>query len=369
MVSETLRRIAIREPERKYPPAIPFVYVGQIAPLMGFLGEIGAPVSSFLQRSHIPEVMLEEPAGMVPLHLVHRLLEIAASAEGIGNLGLVLGRLTSAFDLPILGRELQRAVTVHDYLHKGMKLIGRVQPGEHFWLTLESDQVRFHQILPGRLCEGRHHADLYTLTVTIEMIRRFVGDEWSPREISLLATERRFIGDCCLFGDAEIRLGQTHSSFTIPTDLLMRPVRFATRGTRPGPGSTGLAARSMPQDFLAGFETLAVALLKAGACRIDALAEAAGMTTRTLQRRLAENGLSYSTLVAKTRQSLAADWLSRTELPIREIATNLGYTDPANFTRAFRRSTGSSPRQYRLACGRSANRPGQASTQRAARRS
>ncbi len=366
MASKTLRPTHLSVPGIKRAPALPFVYVGQMAPLMGFLDEIGAPISKFLRESHIPVELIENPDALVPLALVHRLLESASSSDGIGNLGVLIGLRTAAFDLPVLGPELRQAVTVYEYLQRGIQLIGRVQPGERFWLTLEPGQVRFHQSLPGRLSAGRHHADLYTLVVTIGMLRRFADDEWSPREISLSATDHRFIGDFHVFGEAKIELGQPHSSFTIPTDLLMRPIRSAACSTGPAPAAKGMTAQSMPLDFVTSVQTLVVELLNAGACRMDTLAEAAGLTTRTLQRRLADKGLSYSALVAETRRKLAADWLSRSELSVRDIATNLGYTDPANFTRLFRRTTGLSPRQYRLKCRHSTGTRGHGAAQRTA---
>ncbi|MCB9915610.1 MAG: helix-turn-helix domain-containing protein [Planctomycetes bacterium] len=43
----------------------------------------------------------------------------------------------------------------------------------------------------------------------------------------------------------------------------------------------------------------------------------------------------------------AANWLRQTDRPILDIALDLGYTDPSNFTRAFRRETGVSPRAFR----------------------
>ena len=80
---------------------------------------------------------------------------------------------------------------------------------------------------------------------------------------------------------------------------------------------------------------------------IDLVAEAAGLSRRTLQRRLQARGASYAGLVERTRLRLAADWLARTLMPIGEIAALLGYRDGGNFSRAFRRRTGMTPQQYR----------------------
>jgi AraC-like DNA-binding protein len=72
-----------------------------------------------------------------------------------------------------------------------------------------------------------------------------------------------------------------------------------------------------------------------------------GMSVRTLQRRLAQAGASHHMLVAQARFATAAAVLERTDAKILELALDLGYSDHANFTRAFRRWAGCAPRDYR----------------------
>ena len=81
--------------------------------------------------------------------------------------------------------------------------------------------------------------------------------------------------------------------------------------------------------------------------QIDTLAETLAMSTRSLQRGLARQGLTYSQLLAETRIRRAAHWLENSDKPIAEIAFDLRYTDASNFTRAFRMQTGVSPQAFR----------------------
>lgn len=76
-------------------------------------------------------------------------------------------------------------------------------------------------------------------------------------------------------------------------------------------------------------------------------ADFAGLSVRTLQRRLAQAGASHHMLVAQARFATAAAVLERTDAKILELALDLGYSDHANFTRAFRRWAGCAPREYR----------------------
>jgi AraC-like DNA-binding protein len=74
---------------------------------------------------------------------------------------------------------------------------------------------------------------------------------------------------------------------------------------------------------------------------------AAGMSARTFQRQLKEEGASFSDLLADVRQSETLKRLKERNLTIAAIATDLGYSDQATFTRAFRRWTGAPPGQFR----------------------
>jgi AraC-like DNA-binding protein len=76
------------------------------------------------------------------------------------------------------------------------------------------------------------------------------------------------------------------------------------------------------------------------------LARALGMAERTLKRRLAEHGTSYTQILEAGRRQQALELLA-TPASVDEIAERLGYSDAANFTRAFRRWTGRNPRSFR----------------------
>ena len=77
------------------------------------------------------------------------------------------------------------------------------------------------------------------------------------------------------------------------------------------------------------------------------LAELLYVSERSLQRRLTESGTSFRQLQEETRFDLARQLLHETQDSVTEIGFELGYSNPADFTRAFHRWAGVSPRQYR----------------------
>jgi AraC-like DNA-binding protein len=81
------------------------------------------------------------------------------------------------------------------------------------------------------------------------------------------------------------------------------------------------------------------------------VAEIVGMSERTLQRRLAQSGSTYSQIVQEARFSIASNLLAVSELNIADIAFAAGYDNAPHFSRAFKRFAGMTPRDYRLAPG------------------
>lgn len=80
---------------------------------------------------------------------------------------------------------------------------------------------------------------------------------------------------------------------------------------------------------------------------LDEVAALSGMSTRTLKRRLAALGTAFSTVLEDEQRKRALILLRSEELSIDQIAGRVGYTEVANFTRAFRRWTGMTPAAYR----------------------
>lgn len=92
-------------------------------------------------------------------------------------------------------------------------------------------------------------------------------------------------------------------------------------------------------------------LLGDGHPGVREVALATGMSVRTFQRQLAQRGLTYSELVDEVRYDEARRRLANPGKRIKRVAVEVGFAEPASFTRAFRRWTGLSPREYRQKLG------------------
>ncbi len=88
-------------------------------------------------------------------------------------------------------------------------------------------------------------------------------------------------------------------------------------------------------------------LLKGESPSIEKTARKLGMSRRTLQRRLQEEGTTYHAILEEERKSMAMSYVGKSQLNISEIAYLIGFLDLSSFYRAFKRWTGAAPQAYR----------------------
>lgn len=160
--------------------------------------------------------------------------------------------------------------------------------------------------------------------------------EYGRRYASALAMPVRF--------DAPVTL------FRIPVSLLSR--RCVTANKK----SLEIAERQCQQELAAlsaqlSFSAMVLAAVSAQleqGCTQEGMARHFRLSTRTLIRRLAEEGGSFRKILDQARMQAAQRYLLESDQTISDIASRLGYRDPSNLGRAVRGWFGMSPSDYRL---------------------
>lgn len=103
------------------------------------------------------------------------------------------------------------------------------------------------------------------------------------------------------------------------------------------------------EGLIAEVRSAILARLEAGDVSLPDVADAVGLSARTLQRRLSDAGTSLREVVDTARREQALEELARPGLSITEVAFLLGFSETSAFDRAFRRWTGKAPAEFRAA--------------------
>jgi AraC-like DNA-binding protein len=109
----------------------------------------------------------------------------------------------------------------------------------------------------------------------------------------------------------------------------------------------GKVAAPKKSEFRSVVERRMEPMLALGPVRIDAVARSLGCSRQTLYRRLKAEDVTFAALLDGLRRRLALRFVREQGLPVKEAAWRLGFSDPAAFSRAFKRWTGTSPSEAR----------------------
>jgi AraC-like DNA-binding protein len=332
---------------------LPVSHAMQLVPYVRFLDRVGAPIERALEQVHLPGGLLSAPDCYVPTASLFGFVGQAARKEGIDDLGF---RVAYAEGLGLLGPTLAGKVCRSPTLFHALQTFCHFvnQEASHFWswIVEDDDEIRVHihrTFEPGVF--GYTQTEWLGVTGLVTVAQLFAGPRWQPSRVSL-GTESPVPRSAReTFGDTQFltRQPNVYIAFARSMVSLSRcqpggDSRFDPPGTLPSTYASeepegdfaGRLMQCLEPHFLDGYPRLTLA------------AEIAGTSTRTLQRRLAARGLSYSELIDRARFDVASRMLAETDAPSIQIAQATAYTDPSHFARAFRRIAGVSPQEYRM---------------------
>lgn len=108
-----------------------------------------------------------------------------------------------------------------------------------------------------------------------------------------------------------------------------------------------LSEMEVDDSFSAKVRSVLVEILPAGKTSIEDVANALGMSKRSLQRKLKDEDTTFQKQLNHTRELLAKNYIQNRRLSSEDIAYLLGYQDLNSFFRAFSLWTGKSVTEYR----------------------
>lgn len=218
------------------------------------------------------------------------------------------------------------------------------------------------------LIEGRETAELTWLVNTdigvndqanyqaamlnVKLLKAMGGPNFQPSWVSVSADTR-----AADMPELERALGckvtnrSSRNSVAFPVHALEQPVPSANRLLYRLLGSYLERVKAVHSNSIVErVQSFIRGSLAAGTCTIERCADKIGMSVRTLQSRLSNEGARFSELVEHERETLARAHLAQGQLSLDEIADRLGYGEQTSFGRAFKRWTGMTPQQFRASC-------------------
>jgi AraC-like DNA-binding protein len=330
---------------------VPMTSARGMGPLPAMLGDSEGPgaVRRIFAAEGVPLALIGDRTHCLPLASLAGLFERAAQAMGNPLFGLDAGFAMTPADYGLWVRYAQQADTLGGAIARVVRTLPIHQSGTQMCIARRpGGQVAWQYRHPGiTLRTYRHHSD-HIVPGMIGFLRGFLGRDWLPTRIEAgypppevaarveAATATPWIFDCPAL------------AIVFPASALAARRSPDTAERLPRPGDQAAEATRDQAGTTAGQIAAVVSLrLLDGSSDIEGAARTLRLGRRTLQRQLAEQGLTYRALVNRCRLDRARGLVCETGSPLKQIASELGYSDPAHFTRAFTRHFGVPPSRLR----------------------
>ncbi|WP_414500831.1 MULTISPECIES: AraC family transcriptional regulator [unclassified Zymobacter] len=316
-----------------------------------FIGHCGGDIDHIFGISGIDPELLGSPTLSLGLVNYCRVMEEAARSSGEDNFGLYYGRQFKPQALGLIGYIGLCSPTLEQALRN---VVNAFPCHQHDTLTRLVDQgecLRLdYQVHHGAILARRQDAEL-TLGMFLNLIRYVLGPQWAAREVQFEHPRPEGWHEHCKVFDAPVYFEQPFNSLLIPKrdlgrtmpdsdPLLLAVMQDAIRRLNDRAPHQGIVDQARNQIHL---------LLAQGPLSLERVADNMGISPWSLQRRLREEGTCFTQMIDTVRRELAEYLLPQRQLPLSDIALQLGYSELSAFSRAFQRWYGTSPRKWRQA--------------------
>lgn len=329
--------------------------VSLVADLLHYLAQRGCDIDALLREAGIVRADLADPEGRIPSERKARLNAAAIRATGDPDLGLHMAESVRAGSLGLLSFVLMTSEDVAELLTLGARYFGLLMAGGRYAVHREANAfvLSFEQE-PGILCpqfdEPRYIVESALLSAVRQvdfMTARVVPPRLvtfrHPEPATGSAEHRRCFGAPIVFNAPANAVHYSASSGSIPVRGAHAQLNATFRQQ-----ADALHALLQQSGGVAERARRVVAVHFRGAIpRVQIVAAELGMSARSLQRALAAEQVTFSSLVDDVRRELAVGLLRQRGTRVTEVAFLLGFQESSSFTRAVRRWTGRPPSALR----------------------
>jgi AraC-like DNA-binding protein len=316
-----------------------------------YIEECGGDVDRIFGDAHILPDIAGSPTLKLRLSDFVHLFEESARQTGNENFGLWFGNRFLPRDLGMWGYAAISAPTLGAALECLVRLFRYHQ--ESSVMRLSDDRnglVRLeYRIVAPAIVERRQDAEL-SLGMFLNVLRECCGCRWSPEEVHFEHPKPSMAREHQTAFGAPVYFSQPTNALLFRPDILARPMPsrdpklLAVMQTC----LEQLGSQPADEDILIDRMRTAIRMkLPSGYPSFDEIAGDLRASAGTMRQDLQAAGLTYKDIVEDVRRELALSYLKQRHLPFSEIAMLLGYSELSAFSRAFRRWTGASPREYR----------------------
>jgi len=327
-------------------PLAPAAPCSQLRAFVDALEQLGFDVASLLAHVGLRRAELDDPDGTIPGAAFNSVIGLACEQRRLPNLGAHLAAVTPIGAYPLLDYLVVTTDNVGGALEQLVRYFHLADAPVQLAIAKEGNVVRLLVQRP----MTTFVAD-YETSIIVHHLREETERRLEPLHVSL-EHEPESLADLERLFDCPVRAPSTWTGIEFSQDSLRLPLRRrdpALRGVLEGHAAQVVARAPNAEDkaTVSRVRAAVVSRLARGVPPIGIVARQLAIAPRTLQRRLAAEGLSYQQVVDVARREAAERLLTDASISVGEVGYLLGFSEPSAFHRAFRRWHSITPQAYR----------------------
>jgi len=323
--------------------------------IIHFANRQGVPIADLLQLSGMSADELCREEKRVSAEVYNSVLTTAMNHSGDPYFGLHLGESLNLTAAGLIAQISQTSRTIKEALYYCCEFASlgcQALP-----LTLEEKRDHIALVMtPDPMWEKKvpqvvRHTVEGTLTFFIREFQTLTHQKQRPIAIHLPYQSPNDQQEYERVWNCPIQFGQTQISILLDKQQVAAPIitsDFNLLRILVQLAEERVGTIAQQQGYFELVRKSMLYLIKPEFPTIEQVAANLNVSTRTLQRKLKEEGHTYTQLLEELRKDFAFQYLKKPELSINEVAHLLSYSDPSSFIRSFKRWTGKTPKSWRL---------------------
>jgi AraC-like DNA-binding protein len=318
--------------------------------LLAVLERAGVDRRRFLADVGIDETVLADDEGRVSFERLEHAWESAPEWTNDSDFGLHFAEQTSMGAFDVVDYAAQSSACIGDAFDRLARYQRLLHDAVRLAIEVRGDSVHIEHRVDSMAQGIPRHAAEAAIASWVLRARALTKVEIAPIEVSFRHAAPRDCSEHHRILRCPIRFESETNALVLSRQDFARPI--TTSDSRLGAlldrHAELILARLPPHDGLVTDVRAALTeAMKSGDASLAAIAKRLGKSTRTLQRRLADEGIRFDEVLEALRRELAFRYLAEPALSIGEVAFLLGYSDTTAFHRAFKRWAGETPQSYR----------------------
>ena|GEM_PF-2020481 len=324
------------------PDSLPLVQLQLISPILAALKTQGIDPETVLESVGLTLSAVEQPGSTVHVMVIHQFLENCAEATNDKTFCAKVGARLDTTGWPMIQSAMTEACTLGEFLTIYVTLSSKVASSVTAFLDIRGEVAVFGERRKFKPSIKPAQNDGFMISLKLSLIERAMKEALDATRLSLVVSDPSVLPNTMKCFEV-LRGDEMGSKIQFPSEWLTVPL--------PGHATAEKTAtnRSEPADtdFLTSFRMLLRQHVPMGGISVEDAAGLVHLNARTLSRRLARFGTTTAKEVLSAKIEYAQDALENSDRSAEDIAFDLGYSDPSNFSRAFAKAVGNSPSKYR----------------------